>query len=61
MQVELPLTFLLQGGAVLRAARRMYDRSGFDPETGMHMAEQPPMELVEPINALEDGMSKRPI
>ena len=30
-----------QGGVVLRAARRMSQRIGFDPDTGLHMSEQP--------------------
>ena len=30
-----------QGGVVLRAARRMSQRIGFDPDTGLHMNEQP--------------------
>ena len=40
---------------MLRAARRMYDRIGFDPDTGLHTPEPPAQENIEPAKMLEDG------
>ena len=43
----------LQGGAIMRAAKRMAARVGYDPDTGLHLAETPQVEE-EPM-ILEDG------
>lgn len=32
---------VLQGGAVIRAAKRMAEKIGYDPETGLHSTRAP--------------------
>ena len=46
-------TYALQGGVIIRAARRMADRVGFDPETGLLTAETPKVQ--EDVNLLDDS------
>ncbi|XP_013401119.1 peregrin-like isoform X1 [Lingula anatina] len=43
-----------QGGALIRAAQRMAERVGYDPETGLHLPHRPKLEEKEPV-IVEDG------
>ena len=45
---------------MLRAARRMYDRIGFDPDSGLHTVDPPAQENIEPAKMLEEGKFKMP-
>ena len=44
----------IQGGSVIRFARRTAERVGYDPETGLHLEEAPETKK-EPV-ILEDCM-----
>ncbi len=44
----------LQGGAVIRAARRMAEKVGYDQETGLHLEAAPPTPRKE-LHVLQDG------
>lgn len=44
---------ILQGGAIIRATRRMAERVGYDPDTGLHLAEPPQNCRNDPV-ILED-------
>ena len=35
------INYLFQGGTVIRAARRMVERVGYDPDTGLHLEREP--------------------
>ena len=43
----------LQGGAIIRSARRTAERVGYDPDTGLHLPEAPQEQKKEPV-ILED-------
>ena len=45
---------VFQGGTIIRAARRMAEKVGFDPETGRHLEEAPQYKQEDPAS-LEDG------
>ena len=45
---------MFQGGTIIRAARRMADKVGYDPETGRHL-DQAPQYKQEDVSSLEDG------
>ena len=47
------LYYRSQGGAVIRAARRMAERVGYDPETGLHSGDVPQIEDSQMI--IQDG------
>jgi len=44
---------MLQGGAIIRQARRTAERVGYDPDTGLHLPEPPADQQREPV-ILED-------
>ena len=49
---------VFQGGTIIRAARRMAEKVGYDPETGRHLDEAPQYKQEDPAS-LEDGESHR--
>ena len=50
---DMCLYYRSQGGAVIRAARRMAERVGYDPETGLHSGDVPQIEDSQMI--IQDG------
>ena len=49
---------ILQGGAIIRSARRTAERVGYDPDTGLHLPEAPQEQKKEPV-ILEDCKWKK--
>ena len=49
---------MFQGGTIIRAARRMAEKVGYDLETGRHLDEAPQFKQEDPT-LLEDGESDR--